>query len=78
MVQYLDDRSLSLIIRDAKDHGRKALEIWRNHDLGKGKSRVIILYTELASLLMGSDESATDYVVRAEKACTLSKLLVRQ
>ena len=31
MVQFLDDRSLSLIIRDANNDGRKALNILREH-----------------------------------------------
>ncbi|CAM1296992.1 NT5C1A (predicted) [Pycnogonum litorale] len=30
LVQYLDDRSLSLVIRDAKDDGRKALKILKS------------------------------------------------
>ena len=50
LIQLLDDRSLSLIIRDAKDDGRKALKILREHYLGTGKPRVISLYTELTSL----------------------------
>ena len=31
LVQHLDDRSLSLIIREAKDDGRKALKVLREH-----------------------------------------------
>ena len=31
LVQCLDDRSLSLVLRDAKDNGRKALIILREH-----------------------------------------------
>ena len=27
LVQFLDERSLCLVMRDAKDHGRKALEV---------------------------------------------------
>ena len=45
LVQCLDDRSLSLIIRDADNDGRKALEILREHYLSKGKPKVISLYT---------------------------------
>ena len=37
----LDDKSLSLIIRDAKDDGRKALAILREHYVGKSKPRII-------------------------------------
>ena len=47
LVQCLDDRSLSLIIRDARNDGRKALRILREHYLSQGKPRVIALYNEL-------------------------------
>ena len=59
LVQYLDDKSLSLIIRDAQDDGRKALKILREYYRGSSKPRVISLYTELTSLKMGSEESVT-------------------
>jgi hypothetical protein len=36
LVQCLDDRSLSLIIREAKDDGRKALTVLKEHYQGKG------------------------------------------
>ncbi|PIK39827.1 hypothetical protein BSL78_23335 [Apostichopus japonicus] len=73
LVQCLDDRSLSLVIRDAKDNGRRALEILREHYLSKGKSRIISLYTELTSLKKANDESVTDYMIRAETAATSLK-----
>ena len=73
LVQVLDDRSLSLIIRDAKDDGRKALKILRDHYMGTGKPRIISLYTELTSLKMNSQESVTDYVIRAETAANSLK-----
>lgn len=73
MIQCLDDRSLSLIIRDAKDDGRKALGILREHYKSKGKPRVITLYTELTTLKMGDDERVTDYMLRAETAATSLK-----
>ena len=66
LVQVLDDRSLSLIIRDARDDGRKAIRILRDHYLPKGKPRVITLYTELTSLTKQLSESVTDYIIRAE------------
>ena len=66
LVQCLDDRSINLIIRDARDNGRKALEILSLHYRPKGKARVITLYTELTSLKKNVIESVTDYVVRAE------------
>ena len=73
LVQCLDDRSLSLIITDAKDDGKKALDILREHYVGKSKPRIISLYTELTSLKMASDESTTDYVIRAETAANSLK-----
>ena len=68
LIQCLDDRSLSLVMRDAKDDGRKALKILRNHYMGKSKPRVLALYTELTSLKKVHDECITDYVLRAETA----------
>ena len=73
LVQVLDDRSLSLIIRDAKDDGRKALQILRDHYMGTGKPRIISLYTELTSLKMNTNETVTDYVIRAETAANSLK-----
>ena len=70
LVQCLDDRSLNLVIRDAKDNGREALKILREHYLGKSKPRVIGLYTELTTLMITNKESITDYVIRAETAAT--------
>ena len=57
MIQYLDDRSLSLVMREAADDGRKALQI-------------LALYTELTSLRKESEETVTDYILRAEKTVT--------
>ena len=37
LVQCLDDRSLSLVIREANNDGRKALKVLREHYQGKGK-----------------------------------------
>ena len=31
LIQYLDDKTLSLVIRDARDNGRKVLTISREH-----------------------------------------------
>lgn len=50
LIQFLDDKSLSLVMREAADDGRKALGILRNYYAGKGKPRIISLYTELTSL----------------------------
>ena len=73
LVQCLDDRSLALVIREAKDDGRKALQVMREHYQGKGKPGIIALYTELTSLEMKEGESTTDYILRAEKAATSLK-----
>ena len=43
LVQCLDDRSLSLVIRDAKDERRKALQILREHYLGRGEATHYII-----------------------------------
>ena len=68
IVQCLDNRSLTLVMRDAKDDGRKPIEILREHYVGEGKPRVIALYTELTSLKMSEDCGLTDYVLEAETA----------
>ena len=73
LVQVLDDKSLSLIIRDAKDDGKKSINILREHYLGRSKPRIISLYGELASLKMCPTETTTDYVIRAETAATSLK-----
>ena len=73
LIQCLDDRSLSLVMRDAKDDGRKALKILRNHYMGKSKPRVLALHTEFTSLQKGHDECITDYVLRAETAAASLK-----
>ena len=70
MLRY---RSLSLIIREAKDEGPKALEVLRQHYQGKGEPRVISLYTELTTLKKTVSESIVDYVIRAETAATALK-----
>ena len=73
LIQFLDDRSLSLVIREAKDNGKKAMDILREHYIGKSKPRIISLYTELTTLIKGSEETCTDYLIRAETAATSLK-----
>lgn len=70
LIQFLDDKSLSLVMREAPDDGRKALGILRTYYAGTGKPRIINLYTELTTLQKGSTESVTDYVIRAETIIT--------
>ena len=69
-MQCLDNKSLSLVMRDAKHDGRKALEILREHYAGKDKPRVVSLYCELSSLNKASNETITDYIIRAETIFT--------
>ncbi len=68
LIQRLDDKSLSLIMRDAPDNARKALKILREYYAGKGKPRIINLYTVLTSLQKTGSETVTDYIIRAETA----------
>ncbi|XP_016113766.1 uncharacterized protein [Sinocyclocheilus grahami] len=70
LIQFLDDKSLSLVMREAADDGRAALKILQEYYAGKGKPRVISLYTELTSLQKSHSEYVTDYVIRAETAIT--------
>ena len=67
LIQLLDDRSLALIMREAKDDGRKAMKTLREHYAGKGKPRVIALYQELTSMRKTADQTPTDYILQAEK-----------
>lgn len=43
LIQFLDDKSLSLVMRDAQDDGRKAWKMLSEHYAGTGKPRVISL-----------------------------------
>lgn len=74
LIQVLDDKSLSLVIREVTEDTKKALEILREHFTGKLKPRVISLYTELTSLQKAANESFTDYVIHAETAITALKM----
>ena len=73
LIQCLDEKSFSLVMRDAADDRRKALTILRDHYAGVGKPRVISLYTELTSLVKSTCETVTDYVIRAETAAASLK-----
>ena len=63
LMQFLDDKCLALIMRDAQDDGRKALKILRAHYTGTGKPRMISLYMELTLLVKLAHETVTYYVV---------------
>ena len=73
LLQCLDHRSLSLVIREANNDGREPLKALREHYQGKGEPRIIPLYTELTLLHMGEGETTTDYIIRAETAATSLK-----
>jgi transposase InsO family protein len=66
LVPFLDDRSLNLIMRDARDDGRKALQILRAHYAGTGSQRIISLWNQISSLQKQRSEDLTDYIIRAE------------
>ena len=68
LVQVLDDRSLNLIMRDAKDDGKAAMVILRDHYAGTSEQRILSLLTTLTTISKGQDELLTDYVIRAESA----------
>ena len=70
LVQVLDDKSLQLILNDAKDNGAKAIQILRSHNKSSDTTRIISLYTELTSLRMCDEEDITDYLIRAENIFT--------
>ena len=48
----------------------KAQRILRDHYSGKGKPRIISLYTELTSLRKEQSEGVTDYIIRTEATVT--------
>ena len=61
LIQYLNDKSLSLVIREAQDNGRKALRILREHYLLKGKLKVIFIRVEnLSNVLKEAGEVISD------------------
>lgn len=65
--RLIDDKSL--IRHEAVDDGRKALRILKEHYAGKGKPRIINMYTSL-KLHMEHKETVTDYLMRAENIIT--------
>ena len=66
LIQCLDDRSLSLVMREAIEDGRRVMEILRTHYLSKGKPRIVGLYHQLSSLNRIDYESITDYIIQTE------------
>ena len=70
LVQVLDERSLQLIINDARDSGRDALKVLRSHFQSTEKPRILKLYEELTTIKMTAGEDVTDYLIRAESEAT--------
>ena len=70
LVQYLYERSLSLVMWDEKDNAREALRIRRANYTRSGKPRILSLYNQLTLLKKRHSESITDYIIRAENAAT--------
>ena len=73
LIQLLDNRSITLIPRDAVDQGKKALEILRNGYLGASKPRVTSLYKKLSILQLSGDELLLDYIIRAKAVAAALK-----
>ena len=75
LIQFLDERSLCLclVMREAKDDGRRALQILRQHYVGNNEPRIMSLYGQISSLNMNVNESVTDYIIRAETIATSLK-----
>ena len=74
LIQYLDDRSLSLVMWDAKDNGRNALVILREHYLSKSKPKIIPSYIELMSLHRGSIEMIFNSIICTEKSAIVKNV----
>jgi len=70
LIQFLDERSLTLVMREAQDDGRKAWKTLKEHYASGSKPRIITLYNELTTLKKSHSESITDYLLRAENAAT--------
>ena len=70
LVQFIDERSLQLIMRDAKDNGREALRILRSHYVSTEKPRILTLYEQLTTIQMTDTEDITGYLIRAENYAT--------
>ena len=73
LIQLLDDRCIALILWDAVDQSKEALEILRNYYLGASKPRVIPLYKKLSTLQLSGDEQLLDYIIRTEAVAVALK-----
>ena len=70
LAPLLDNTSLGLIFRDAKQKGRESLKILREHYIGKGRPRIVSLYISLTALKKADSETVTEYIIRAEQLMT--------
>ena len=70
LVQYIDEKSLQLVMVDAMNKGREALQILRSHHASTEKPKILTLYEELTTLRHSKEEDITDYILRAERAAT--------
>ena len=68
LIQFLDPRSLALVMREARDDGRAALAVLRHHYRRTRETQVISMYYILTTLIRSPDEQITDYIIRAETA----------
>lgn len=66
----LNNMSLGLIFRDTKDTGCKSLRLLREDYIGKGWPQILSLYITLTALKKVDTETATEYIIRAEKIIT--------
>ena len=73
LCQFLDSTSMQLIMRDAKDNGKEALKILREHYAGSSKPRIITMWRQLSRLTKGSNETVTEYVLKAEQLAAALK-----
>ena len=73
LIQFLDERSLCLVMREAKNDGRRSLEVLRQHYAGHSEPRIMSLYGQLSSLNMRAKEDVTAYTIRAETIATALK-----
>ena len=78
LIQFLDERSLTLVMREAQDDGRKAWKILKEHYASNSKPRIITLYNELTTLKKNHSEPITDYLLRAENAATSLRAVKEQ
>ena len=54
-------------MNDAKDRGRDALSLLRDHYRGSGKPRILTMYTNLCNLKYAYGEDLTEYISGAER-----------